>query len=157
MRRLTISALLMAVLPLCAAAQGTSDRGQLSPRIYPAFGVHYGTPLRLSAVVGIIVDLDANSRDGLLVVAEPGREGFGYSVGYLRMVGRYGSGYSVRATVLRTSDRPWEANADATYAGAELHWMIILGAGGRAGLFRRVGGTAGPHDTLGTLGISLGI
>jgi hypothetical protein len=156
MRRLLISAVLLAVLPLGAAAQQVEPH-ELSPRITPAFGLHYGNPARISAALGVIVDVDRRSRDGILVLVEPGQKAAEASIGYLRMIGRFGSGVSVRAAVLRTGDDPWDANANSTYVGAELHWMVILGAGGRAGLFRRVAGAPGAHDGLATLGLALGM
>jgi hypothetical protein len=157
MRRLLISAVLLAVLPLCAAAQQVEPPHELSPRITPAFGLHYGNAARISAALGIIVDVDRRSRDGILVLVEPGQKAAEASVGYLRMIGRFGSGFSVRAAVLRTGDDPWDANANSTYVGGEAHWMVILGVGGRAGLFRRVAGPPGSHDGLATLGLALGI
>jgi hypothetical protein len=158
MLRLLIPASLLAVLPLCAAAQQAEPARDLSPHISPAFGVHYGNPARISAALGIIVDLDRrSSRNGILMLVEPGQKAAEASVGYLRMIGRYGSGVSVRAAVLRTGEEPWDANANSTYVGGELHWMVILGVGGRAGLFRRVAGPPGSHDGMATLGLALGM
>lgn len=158
MRRLAISALLSLLFPLCAAAQATeADSDAVSPRVTPAFGLHYGTPLRISGALGVIVDLNKKSLDGVLLLVEPGQQGIEYSAGYLRMIGNFGSGFSVRGSVLHTYDEPWKANPRATYAGGELHWMVALGVGGRAGLFRRVSGTRGEHDTLATIGASIGL
>lgn len=160
MRRTTISALLGLFLPLCAAAQQPdSDKGTapMSPRMTPAFGLHYGSPMRISGALGVIIDLNRKSLDGILLAAEPGQKGIEYSAGYLRMIGRFGSGLSLRASVLHTFEDPWEANPQTNYVGGEIHWMAVLGVGGRAGLFRRFSGTPGSHDTLGTLGFSIGI
>jgi hypothetical protein len=157
MRRLIHSTVLLALLPLLAAAQQAPPQHELSPKITPAFGLHYGNPARISAALGIIVDVDRRSRDGIIVLVEPGQKAAEASVGYLRMIGRYGTGFSVRGAVLRTGEDPWDANANSTYVGAELHWMVILGVGGRAGLFRRVAGPVGSHDGIATLGIALGM
>jgi hypothetical protein len=76
--------------------------GKLSPRVTPAFGLHYGSPMRISGALGVIIDLDKRSLDGILLVVEPGQHGIEYSAGYLRMIGRFGSGVSARASVLHT-------------------------------------------------------
>ncbi len=160
MRRFAVTVLLGLFLPLAAAAQhadSTGSRGELTPRVTPAFGLHYGSPMRISGALGVIIDLNKRSLDGILLVAEPGQKGIEYSVGYLRMIGRFGSGVSIRASALHTYEAPWEANPQTTYLGGELHWMVVLGVGGRAGLFRRATGTPGTHDTLATLGFSIGI
>jgi hypothetical protein len=157
MLRLLIPAVVLALLPSRAAAQQSEPRRDLSPHISPAFGLHYGNPARISAAFGILVDVDRRSHDGIIVLVEPGQKAAEASVGYLRMIGGFGSGFSVRAAVLRTGEAPWDANANSTYVGGELHWMVILGVGGRAGLFRRVAGAAGSHDGIATLGFALGL
>ena len=157
MHRLSLSALLCVLLPLGAAAQQTEAPRPLDPKITPAFGLHYGNPARISAAFGIIVDLDPRSRDGLLLLVEPGQKAAEASVGYLRMIGHFGSGFSVRGALLRTGSEPWEANANSTYVGAELHWMVVLAIGGRAGLYRRVSGAPGSHDGMATVGFSIGM
>ena len=157
MRRLLIPALFLVLTPPRAAAQQAEPPRDLSPSLTPAFGLHYGSPARISAAFGVIVGVDNHSHDGILLLVEPGQKAAEASVGYLRMIGRFGSGVSVRASVLRTGEDPWDANAKSTYVGGELHWMLILGAGGRAGLFRRVAGAPGSHDGIATLGVSLGM
>lgn len=169
MRHLALAALLVLALPPRAAAQqpDSSARaqaateqessGRLTPRITPAFGLHYGSPMRISGALGVIIDLDRKSLDGILLLVEPGQHGIEYSAGYLRMIGRFGSGVSLRASVLHTFSEPWNADAQTTYVGGELHWMVVLGVGGRAGVFRRASGSPGNHDSLGTLGFSIGL
>lgn len=165
MRRLALSCLLLLVLPLRAIAQQPTASGAVperpdggtSPRVTPAFGLHYGSPMRISGAVGVIIDLNKKNLDGILLLVEPGQRGIGFSTGYLHTFGKFGSGASVRATALHTYEDPWEANPQTTYLGGELHWMAVIGIGGRAGLFRRVRGTPGAHDTLATLGLSIGI
>ena len=157
MRRSLIPALLLLFPPLAVHAQQQESAGKPSPTISPAFGLHFGSPLRYSAAVGIIVDLDERSRNGVLLVVEPGLHGAEASVGYLRMIGRYGTGFSVRGAVIRTGDDPWNANPRNTYVGGELQGLVILGVGARAGLYRRAAGDAGSHDGIATVGFSLGI
>jgi len=159
MRRLASFLIALAVMPLCATAQqaDTAGTSPLSPRVTPAFGLHYGSPMRISGALGVIVDLDKKSLDGVMLLVEPGQKGIEYSAGYLRMVGRFGSGISLRASVLHTYDDPWDANPQTNYVGGEVGWMVVLGVGGRAGLFHRVSGTPGSHDTLGTIGFAIGL
>lgn len=160
MRRLASFIPLALLLPLVASAQhadSAASRGEISPRVTPAFGLHYGSPMRISGTLGVIIDLDKKSLDGILLVAEPGQKGIEFSAGYLKMLGRFGSGVSLRASAIHTYDHPWEASPRTTYVGGEVHWMVVLGVGGRAGFFKRAGGTPGSHDTLGTLGFSIGI
>ena len=88
---------------------------------------------------------------------EPGLGGTELSIGYF-LRHRFGQGYSLRAAGIRTRDNPWNTSARTTYLGGEVHWMLLAGAGGRAGFFRRVSGSAaeGLRDNLWTLGVSLG-
>jgi hypothetical protein len=135
MHRLALSALLVALLPLCAVAQGTADTTQFV-RISPAIGVHYGMPLKASLAAG-----------GLFEV----------SAGYFRTQ-RFGQGYSLRLAGIRTGEKPWGTSVQTTYLGAEAHWMFLIGFGGRAGWFRRISANdaSDPRDNLGTLGLSIG-
>jgi hypothetical protein len=88
---------------------------------------------------------------------EQGQHGNELSAGYFRMIGRYGTGFSVRGAVLRTSGEPWEANPHTTYVGGEVHLQLFLGVGGRAGLMRRASHeSTGSHDSIVTLGVSIG-
>ena len=163
MRRLALLSLLVLALPRYAGAQQAAgsaparEDGGLSPRVTPAFGLHYGSPMRISGAVGVIIDLNKKNLDGILLLVEPGQKGIEFSTGYLHTFSRFGSGISVRASALHTYDDPWEANPQTTYLGGELHWMVVVGIGGRAGFFRRVTGNPGAHDTIGTLGFSIGL
>ncbi|MEO8563270.1 MAG: hypothetical protein ABI601_14395 [bacterium] len=155
MRRLALPALLVMLLPLGAAAQGSADTTQL--RISPAIGIHYGVPLRLSLAAGGLFDFRGSRSDGVIAMAEPGQGGVELSLGYFR-THRFGQGYSLRLAGIRTGEDPWNTSAHTTYIGAELHWMLLVGVGGRAGWFRRAsaGGASDPDDNLGTLGVSIG-
>lgn len=128
-----------------------------SSRLVPAFGVHYGTPMRFSVSAGGALDLSDRRNEGVLALVEQGQHGNEVSAGYYRMIGRFGSGFSLRAAALRTSGEPWSADPHTTYVGAEAHLMVILGVGGRAGFMRRASKVVnGSHDSIVTLGISLG-
>ena len=110
-----------------------------------------------SGVLGVAMDITPASNDAAFVVVEPGQHGFELSAGYLRLLGQLGTGYSLRASVLRTDGEPWKANPNATYVGAEAQWTLVFVAGGRAGVYRRVSGTSGEHDVLATVGLSIGL
>lgn len=155
-RRWFAPALLAALLLLPAAARAQREDAT-SSRLVPAFGVHYGTPLRFSVSAGGALDLSDRRNEGVVAVVEQGQHGNELSAGYYRMIGRFGSGFSVRAAALRTSGEPWNADPHTTYVGAEAHLMVILGVGGRAGFMRRASKVVnGSHDSIVTLGISIG-
>jgi hypothetical protein len=156
MHRLALSALLVALLPLCAAAQAASDSVQFV-HLSPAIGIHYGAPLRLSLSAGGLFDMRGKRNDGLIVMAEPGMGGTEISLGYFRRH-RFGQGYSFRAAGIRTGEKPWNTSPRSTYLGAEAHWMLLAGVGGRVGFFRRVSGSYsdGLRDNLASFGFSIG-
>ena len=157
MRRFAFLVGWTAVLPLCAGAQ-RSPAPDSDPHISPAVGVHYGSPMRLSLAAGVLVDMSAHRNDGLIVMAEPGLQGNELSVGYFRMLGRFGSGYTLRAAALRTRDEPWNASANTTYAGVEAHLMVAFGVGARVGYLRRVSARVDDsHDNLASIGLSVGL
>ena len=154
MRCVVPAVIALALLPSALPAQ----RGDTpSPRLVPAFGVHYGTPMRFSVSAGGALDMSERGNEGIIAVVEQGQHGNELSAGYYRMVGRFGSGFSLRAAVLRTSGEPWNANPHTTYVGAEAHLLVILGVGGRAGFLRRASKVAnGSRDNIVTLGLSIG-
>ena len=155
MRRLALSAVFTALLPLCAAAQSSSDTA--SVHVSPAIGLHYGTPMRLSLAAGGLFDLRGPRNDGIIAMAEPGQGGTELSLGYFQMH-RFGQGYSFRLAGIRTGENPWNTSPRTTYLGVEAHWMLLIGVGGRIGWFRRASGSSGSglHDNLATLGVSIG-
>jgi hypothetical protein len=157
MRRLALSALLVLVLPLVAAAQASSTDTSYV-RISPAIGVHYGAPLRLSLAAGGLFDFNGGRNDGVVAMGEMGQSGGQFSVGYFRML-RFGQGYDVRAAVLRTADDPLNASESTTYLGVEGHLMFLVGVGGRAGWFRRLTAVSGQkaYDNIGMFGVSIGL
>ncbi len=158
MRRLAIPALVLLLVPLWAGAQRPprEEDSDLS-RLAIAYGLHYGTPMRFSVALGATLDLDRRRSHGVLAVVEQGQHGSEFSTGFFQEIGRYGTGFSVRGAVLRTSGEPWNADAHTTYVGAEAHLQLFLGVGGRAGFLRRVSRLSnGSHDSIVTLGISIG-
>ena len=156
MRRLAYSLLLFAFMPVRAAAQDSSA-GESTPRISAAVGLHYGTPLRISAALGVMVDVSTKRNDGLIMMLEGGQQGSEISAGYFHMLGHFGSGYSLRGALVRTGDEPWNSSPHTSYVGVEANWMIVFGVGGRLGYLRRASrSSSDPHDNLATVGISIG-
>jgi hypothetical protein len=147
----------LAALLLFSGTATAQREDATSSRLVPAFGVHYGSPMRFSVSAGGALDLSDRRNEGVLALVEQGQHGNEVSAGYYRMIGRFGSGFSLRAAALRTSGEPWNADPHTTYVGAEAHLMVILGVGGRVGFMRRASKVVnGSHDSIVTLGISLG-
>ncbi len=146
----------MVALPV-AAQEATPTGNDPEPHISPAIGVHYSTPLRASVSLGFLMDRSGKKNDGLIAMAELGQEGGELSLGYFRMFGWFGSGYSLRGAVLRTADEPWNATEHTTYVGVELHGMLVFGVGGHVGFLRRTSrSSTDPHETVVPVGVSIG-
>jgi len=158
MRRTVFSLSVIVLSPVTARAQDTQPMSP-TPQISPAVGVHYGSPLRLSAAGGLIFDMSRHRNDGVVMALEVGQQGNEVSAGYIRMLGNFGSGYSLRAAALRTAGEPWNATKNTTYAGVEASWMIAFGVGARVGYMRRTSKSngLGPHDNLATFSVGIGI
>ena len=157
MRPSVVPVVLCFLLPLSARAQGAPNM-EPNPHVSPAIGVHYGSPMRISLAAGLLVDMSERRNDGVVVAAEAGQQGNEVSLGYFRMLGRFGSGYSLRAAGLRTLGEPWNASPNTTYVGGEAHWMIAFGVGARVGYLRRTSKRVDDtHDNLATVGILIGI
>jgi hypothetical protein len=102
-------------------------------------GVHYGVPLKWSGLIAASYPLGSDESRAFLA-AEPGIGGWRASVGYLRMTSNLGSGYSARASLLRTNNRAWRVAPQSTFAGAEFQFMPLFMLGARVGAFLRIGG-----------------
>jgi len=110
--------------------QSTEAGGQ---QVTAVGGVHYGVPLKWSALLGIGAPL---AREGTAFLAgEPGIGGWRVSAGYSRMTGTLGAGLSIRASLLRTTQRAWRAPADKSYGGLELQYSPLFALGVRIGAF----------------------
>jgi hypothetical protein len=157
MFRFVIPLVLVALLPVAVIAQDTTPVEPPAPHVSLAWGGHFGTPLRASLALGALFDVSPHSNDGTIAMVEVGEEGNEISAGYFRMIGRYGSGYSLRAAVVRTGDEPWNASANTTYIGVEAHWMLVFGVGGQVGFLRRASQSVNdPHNSLVSFGVSIG-
>ncbi|MCU0648613.1 MAG: hypothetical protein MUF00_11495, partial [Gemmatimonadaceae bacterium] len=78
------------------------------------------------------------------------------SIGWVKFLHRYGSGVSLRASVMRTNREPWDFPSRRTFVGAEAQLLPVFAAGVRAGLWREVGQNA-DRQTRVTVGASLGL
>jgi hypothetical protein len=150
---------LVVIAPGIARGQETTRSPEPTPHISPALGIHYGSPMRISLAGGVLMDMSEHRNDGVVVMIDVGQQGNEISAGYFRMLGRFGSGYSMRLAALRTVGEPWNASPNTTYVGAEASWMIAFGVGGRLGLLRRASKTSGlePHDYVASIGVLIGI
>jgi hypothetical protein len=158
MRRTVLSLAVIAFAPAVARAQEVKAT-EPTPHISPAVGVHYGSPMRISAAGGLLIDMSQHRNDGVVLALEVGQQGSEVSAGYFRMLGRFGSGYSLRFAGLRTVGEPWNASANTTYVGGEASWMIAFGVGARVGYLRRASrsGALDPQDNLASLSVGIGI
>ena len=139
------------LLAIPAEANGQSPSAEAANGFM--FGVHYGLPLKWSAVVA--ASLPGGGKESkAFVAAEPGIGGWRASVGYLRMTSNLGSGYVARATLLRTNNKAWRVGPQATFAGAEFQVMPLFVLGFRLGGFLRITGQ-GEHRGLLTADVSL--
>lgn len=141
----------------CAAAEDTTP----SMHVVPAVGIHAGTPQKLSAAVGVGlgVEWQRNGHDysrNVALFAEPGLSAGRASLAYVDN-GRFGSGFSVAATVLRTWKDPWTVKSNMTYAGADILLWPIVFMGPRIGVFRRIAGDATSRRWFVSLDLGVGL
>jgi hypothetical protein len=133
------------------------------PRLHiiPALGIHAGTPQKASAAVGVGLGVEWQ-RDGrdhsrnVVLFAEPGLAAGRASVAYVDQ-GRFGSGFGIAATVLRTWDDPWVAKQNTTYVGGDILLWPIVFMGPRIGVFRRIAGDPSSNKWFISLDIGIGL
>ena len=104
----------------------------------PVIGAHYGAPLMWSGLLGFGVPAGSGNGEAF-VAAEGGIGGWRASGGYVRIATELGNGYSIRASLLRTSKHAWNAPARSSFVGAEVQYMPLFALGARVGGFIRVG------------------
>src|SRR6266536_5844191 len=86
--------------------------------IIPALGIHAGTPQKVSAAIGVGLGVEwtkdghDHSRNVALFV-EPGLSAGRASLAYVDN-GKFGSGFGIAATVLRTWKEPWTVKPNMT-------------------------------------------
>lgn len=116
------------------------------PHILPALGVHFGTPQKVSAALGVVLgeDWQQNGRDhsrNVALFVEPGLSATRASVAYVSHgFGAFGSGFAIGPSVLRTYNDPWTVKQNVTYLGGDLTIWPVIFTGPRVGVFRRVSG-----------------
>lgn len=130
---------LLAAVSLPASGQKPVDASSTSKsrdlgktEWFPFAAVHYGAPLRPSLEVGFFHEhyFFLPSGTGPTIAGELGRGGAVVSGGYARNV-MFGNnrplfgGFRVSAAALRTWDGAWNAPANETFAGVQLHLPIV--------------------------------
>ena len=115
--------------------------GPASAEVEPALSAEVGSPLKLSANVGIRIaravgEDEADYGRGFLIQAQPGLGGIAVNVGWVPVAlpawGTQAVGLGIKARYLRTWGDPWGGlEPDQDYVGAEvgLAWIVKLSAG----------------------------
>jgi hypothetical protein len=122
---------------LCGAQTSSSGR-----QISPLGGYHYGVPLKSSGDLALLLAGKGDDFGGPIIAGEFGAGGWRASAGYFRLTGNLGTGYAMRATYLRTNNRPWRASPRSSFVGAEAQYMPAFVIGARIGAFARVAGVS---------------
>ena len=130
----------------------------------PALSAEFGSPLKLSANLGIRIgspagtDKEPGAGRGFLLQVQPGLGGVAFNVGFTPVAlpawGTQAVGFAAKARVLRTWGSPWSLEPKQTFAGAELDvaWIVKVSFG----VLRRV--QAGPGKaTAFTWSIGIGL
>lgn len=130
-------------------------------QVIPALGIHAGTPQKVSAAlgVGLGVEWQKNGRDhsrNVVLFAEPGLSAGRASLAYVDQ-GRFGSGFGVAATVLRTWEDPWIVKENMTFVGGDILLWPIVFMGPRIGVFRRIAGDPSSKKWFLSLDIGIGL
>jgi hypothetical protein len=129
------------------------------PPVEPALNVEAGSPLWLSANLGLRVALGPpHTARGLLLQVQPGVGGGALNVGFVP-VSFYAQGtqavaFGVKARLLRTWGSPWGTEPGRTYAGFEVG--IAVGVKLAAGLLWKVDSGPG-DDRIVTWSIGIGL
>jgi hypothetical protein len=124
LRRTLLALLVGGVLGSPAAA----DETPVSP-VEPALSVEFGSPLWLSANLGIRLPLGPpHTARGLLLQVQPGVGGGALNVGFVPLSfyaqGTQAIALGVKARILRTWGSPWGTEAGRTYAGFEAGFAV---------------------------------
>jgi hypothetical protein len=107
--------------------------------VEPALSAEFGSPLRLSANLGVRIgsarDGEPGTGRGLLLQAQPGLGGVALNVGWTPVAlpawGTQAVGFAVKARVLRSWRSPLAVEPNQTFAGAELDvaWIVKVSVG----------------------------
>ena len=167
LRSTALAALSLAALALAAPtthAQSAVQTGAIdapSAKVFPFLGARFGVPQRFSISGGLGLDLDPNSAPNepsreLLLALAPGMGAERASLTFVHSTGRFGGGIAGGLTAIRTVSRPWNAPANATYAGMDLSILPIIAIGPRIGLLRRVSAPTNDRAWLWTMDFGFG-
>lgn len=128
-------------VPRAAADPGPARWGPVGP----AIGLNVGTPQQVAVAVGVALERQTPDSlgGGVFLFAEPGWRAGRVSVGYMRLLGNWGTGVGARMSLLRTWRDPRPEVPDRTYVGVE-GAAYFVGLRVRAGAFRRI--TSHPGD-----------
>jgi hypothetical protein len=137
----------------------------VAAEVEPALSAEIGSPLKLSANLGLWVGLGGTGPDdpevghGLLLQAQPGLGGIAFNVGWTPVAlpawGTQAVGFAVKARYLRTWGDPWGGlEPDQDYVGGELVLAWILKVS--VGVVTRVGSGTG-KSTIVTWSFGIGI
>jgi hypothetical protein len=154
--RKKVRAVGLAVLLALGAGPGRAE-------VEPALGVEIGSPLKLSANLGIrigTVQKDGSEYGrGFLVQAQPGLGGVAFNVGWAPVAlpawGTQAVGLAIKARVLRTWGDPWAGlEPEQNYVGGEVGvaWIVKISVG----VLTRVSGDGG-KKTIVTWGVGIGL
>jgi len=114
----------------------------------PGFGVHFGSPQKASAAMGVVLgqSWQRNGADHsrlFALYAEPGVSAGRASLAFLDYgYGSFGSGVGIAATAMHTWNDPWTAKENMKDGGGEILLWPIVFVGPRIGMFRTINGTA---------------
>ena len=115
--------------------------GTASAEVEPALSAEVGSPLKLSANVGIriaptVAEDEPDYGRGFLIQAQPGLGGIAFNAGWVPVAlpawGTQAVGLGIKARYLRTWGDPWGGiEPDQDYLGAEvgLAWIVKISAG----------------------------
>jgi hypothetical protein len=107
--------------------------------VEPALSAEFGSPLKLSANLGIRIGATPAGEDGagrgFLLQVQPGLGGVAFNVGFTPVAlpawGTQAVGFALKARVLRTWRSPLSLEPKQTFAGAELDvaWIVKVSFG----------------------------
>ena len=138
--------------------------GTASAEVEPALSAEVGSPLKLSANVGIriaptVAEDEPDYGRGFLIQAQPGLGGIALNVGWVPVAlpawGTQAVGLGIKARYLRTWGDPWGGiEPDQDYVGAEVGvaWIVKLSAG----FLTRLGSGTG-RKTIFTWSVGVGL
>jgi len=146
------------VAPLLVAAPVAAE-------VEPALSAEVGSPLKLSANLGIRIGIgtvavdETDSGRGLLLQAQPGLGGMAFNVGWTPVAlpawGTQAVGFAVKARYLRSWGDPWGGlEPDQDYLGGEvaLAWIVKVSVG----VLTRLG-SGGGSRTIVTWSLGVGL